>query len=77
MISHLAIDATVRAAHDLGFTCTVLEDACAAQQLSFNQHNISADDAHHAYMAGLQSYAAVVSTAAYLEKAGSRAASFA
>ena len=78
MISHLTVDATVRAAHDLGFSCTVLEDACAAQQLTFNQHVISADDAHHAFMAALQSsYAAVLNTNAYLEKAGIRTPSFA
>ncbi len=73
MISHLAIDATVRAAHDLGFSVTVLEDACAAQELTFNQHVIAPQDAHHAFMAALQSsYAAVVATNAYLEKLGMR-----
>ncbi len=78
MVTHHTIDATVRAAHDLGFSCTVLEDACAAQQLSFNQHNITATDAHHAFMAALQSaYAAVINTTAYLEKAGMRAPAFA
>jgi nicotinamidase-related amidase len=74
MITHLAIDATVRAAHDLGFSVTVLEDACAAQDLTFNQHTISAQDAHNAFMAALQSsYAAVTTTNAYLEKTGMRA----
>lgn len=78
MITHLAVDATVRAAHDLGFSCTVLEDACAAQPLSFNQHQISAQDAHDAFMAALQSsYAAVVSTATYLDRAGMRIAAVA
>lgn len=79
MITHLAVDATVRAAHDLGFSCTVLEDACAAQQLTFNQHIISAQDAHDAYMAGLESaYAHVVTTAAYLNKlSGSQVATVA
>ena len=78
MITHQAIDATVRAAHDLGFSCTVLEDACAAQQLTFNQHTISTQDAHHAFMAALQSsYAAVYNTNAYLEKTGMRAPAYA
>jgi nicotinamidase-related amidase len=73
MITHLSIDATVRAAHDLGFSVTVLEDACAAQDLTFNQHLIPAHDAHHAFMAALQSsYATVLTTSAYLEKAGMR-----
>ncbi len=78
MITHLTVDATVRAAHDLGFTCTVLEDACAAQQLAYNQHVIPAQDAHHAFMAALQSaYAAVLNTSSYLEKAGLRTPAYA
>lgn len=73
MITHSAIDATVRAALDLGFSVTVLEDACAAQELTFNQHTITHHDAHHAFMAALQtSYATVLSTNAYLEKTGMR-----
>lgn len=74
MVTHSTIDSTVRAARDLGFTCTVLEDACAAQQLTFNQHQITATDAHHAFMAALQHYAAVTTTSAYLEKASARTA---
>lgn len=78
MITHLAIDATVRAAHDLGFSVTVLEDACAAQDLAFNQHTIAARDVHHAFMAALQSsYAAVLTTTAYLEKLGMREKAYA
>ena len=34
MMSHMCIDATVRAAFDIGFTCTVADDACAARNLS-------------------------------------------
>ncbi len=30
-MSHMCIDATTRAAFDLGFSCTVVEDACASQ----------------------------------------------
>ena len=33
MMTHMCIDATVRAAYDLGFSCTVLHDACATKNL--------------------------------------------
>lgn len=69
MTTHLSVDATVRAAHDLGFNCTVLHDACAAHQLSFNHVNISANEVHSAFMAALQStYAQVIATEEYLKK---------
>ncbi|MDH5525532.1 MAG: cysteine hydrolase [Desulfobulbaceae bacterium] len=34
MMSHMCIDATVRAAFDKGFTCVVADDACATRDLS-------------------------------------------
>lgn len=35
MMTHMTVDATVRAAYDLGFSCTVLHDGCATRQLEF------------------------------------------
>lgn len=69
MMTHLAIDATVRAAYDLGFSCTVLHDACSARQLEFNHSVISALNVHQAFLAALQStYATVIGTEDYLQK---------
>jgi nicotinamidase-related amidase len=73
MTTHMAIDATVRAAHDLGFSCTVLQDACAARQLEYNHTTISALQVHYAFLAALQpNYANVLSTEDYLQKIGVR-----
>lgn len=73
MMTHLSIDSTVRAAYDLGFTCTVLQDACAGRQLEFNHSIISTLNVHHAFLAALQTmYAAVVSTDDYLQRIGAR-----
>ena len=73
MMTHSTVDATVRAAHDLGFSCTVLHDACAARQLEFNQTTISAQQVHYAFLAAFQpSYATVMSSADYLQKTGVR-----
>lgn len=73
MMTQLTIDATVRAAYDLGFSCTVLHDACAARQLEFGQTIISEQNVHFAFLAALQNpYAAVVSTDEYLQKTAAR-----
>jgi nicotinamidase-related amidase len=54
-MSNMCIDATVRAAFDLGFHCTVIEDACAASDLDFNQARIPAEQVHGAFMGALAS----------------------
>ena len=67
-MSHMCIDATVRAACDLGFTCTVADDACATRNLTFKHKTIDASDVHAAFMAALSgSYATVRPTAAIIE----------
>jgi nicotinamidase-related amidase len=54
MMTHMCIDATVRAAYDLGFSCTVLSDACATKNLEFNNMLIPAQTVHNAFLAALQ-----------------------
>jgi nicotinamidase-related amidase len=61
-MSHMCIDATTRAAFDLGFSCIVVEDACATRDLVFNGEKIKAKEVHGAFMAALKMvYAGVVS----------------
>ena len=52
-MSHLCIDATTRAAFDLGFRCTLVTDACATRDLTFEGTKITADFVHGAFMAAL------------------------
>lgn len=67
-MSHMCIDATTRAAFDLGFECTVVEDACATRDLEFNGKTVAAAEVHTSLMAALAApYATVVSTANYLD----------
>jgi nicotinamidase-related amidase len=67
-MSHMCIDATVRAAFDLGFTCTVVDDACATKELMFRGKSIHAPEVHAAFMAALSgSYANVLSTKAIID----------
>ena len=68
-MSHMCFDATARAASDLGFKATVVEDACATRDLEFKGEVVSADKVHAAYMSALAfGYGRVVSTAEYLTK---------
>ena len=53
MMSHMCIDATVRAAVDRGYGCTVAHDACATRSLVFNDIHIPAMHVHGAFMAAL------------------------
>jgi nicotinamidase-related amidase len=67
-MSHMCIDATTRAAFDLGFRCTVIENACATRDLEFKGITIKASKVHAAFMAALaEVYATVVSADAYME----------
>jgi nicotinamidase-related amidase len=68
-MSHMCIDATTRAAADFGYTATVVHDACATRNLEFGGRVIPAAEVHAAFMAALaSSYAAVVTTSAYLAR---------
>jgi nicotinamidase-related amidase len=62
-MSHMCIDATTRAAFDLGFNCIVAEDACATKDMIFKSKTIKASDVHASFMAALSApYAKVIST---------------
>jgi Amidases related to nicotinamidase len=70
MMTHSDIDATVRAAYDLGFSCTVLHDACTAQNLDFHHIQIPAQTVQHAFLAALEpTYARVLSVRDVLQTA--------
>ena len=63
MMTSMCVDATVRAAVDLGLTVTVAHDACAAPDLEFDGQTIPGATVHTAFMAALaDGYADVVST---------------
>jgi len=52
-MSHMCIDATTRAAADLGFSCVVVHDGCATRDLEFEGKTIPANDVHAAFMSAL------------------------
>ena len=53
MMSHMCVDATVRAAFDLGFSCIVIHDACATRDLTFDRLTVPAAQVHASFMAAL------------------------
>ena len=61
-MSHMCIDATTRAAFDLGYKCVLIEDACATRDLEFGGQTIAARQVHGAFMAALGSAYANVLT---------------
>jgi nicotinamidase-related amidase len=62
-MSHLCIDATTRAAADMGFDCVVAHDACATTDVEFGGKKVPADKVHAAFMSALGfAYAKVVPT---------------
>ena len=69
MMSHMCIDATVRAAFDRGYTCIIAHDACATRNIVFNGIDIPAQHVHGAYMAALGAvYASVLSSEEIIER---------
>lgn len=53
MMSSMCVDATVRAASDMGFRVAVAQDACAAPDLAYDGRNVPGAQVHFAFMAAL------------------------
>ncbi|HEY5731921.1 MAG TPA: cysteine hydrolase family protein [Anaerolineales bacterium] len=62
MMTHMCVDATVRAAADLGFQVLLAEDACTTRDLTYGDTLISADLVHKSFLAALKSYGKVMKT---------------
>jgi nicotinamidase-related amidase len=66
MMTHMCVDATTRAAADLGFTCSLAHDACATRALAFGDTKVPADHVHSSFLAALNGTYAAVKPAAEL-----------
>ncbi len=62
MMTHMCVDATTRAAVDLGFTVVVADNACATRALTYAGTTIPAEHVHKAFLAALKSYGLVKGT---------------
>lgn len=53
MMTHMCVDAGVRAATDFGFECAIVSDASATRALPFREMNIPAAHVHGSFLAAL------------------------
>jgi nicotinamidase-related amidase len=60
MQTQMCVEATTRAAYDFGFTCLVVQDACAARNLKYGDRTVVAADVHASTLAILNGYYARV-----------------
>ncbi|MDP4209529.1 MAG: cysteine hydrolase family protein [Bacteroidota bacterium] len=60
MMTHMCVDATVRAAKDFGFTCTLIGDACATKDLMVFGKTTLAEDVQTAFLSALSYFYANV-----------------
>jgi nicotinamidase-related amidase len=68
MMTHMCVDASVRQAFDLGFTCTVLSDACATRAQTHEGQEIPAPQVQGAFLAALRGvYAKIMPTEDFLK----------
>ena len=68
-MSHMCVDATVRAAVDFGYTTTTVHDACATLDLEFNGTTVPAAQAHATIMAAIEFlYGEVVDTQTWIAR---------
>lgn len=74
MMTHMCVDATVRAAADAGFNCTLAHDACATRDLGFGDTQVPAAQVQAAFLAALNgSYANVCTTDEAIARLGTPA----
>ena len=68
MMTSMCVDATVRAAFDLGFASTVAQDACATRDLTLDGESVPARQVHTAFLAALGAvYSKIRTTDAILD----------
>lgn len=62
MMTHMCVDATTRAAHELGYETIVIADATATRDLVIDGHSIAAKTVQQALLAALQMLSKVSNT---------------
>ena len=71
MQTHMCVEATTRAAADLGLSCMVIADGCATRDLRYGDKVIRAEDVHYSTLSTLRgTYAEIYTTGEFLEKYG-------
>ncbi|WP_089605461.1 cysteine hydrolase family protein [Acinetobacter piscicola] len=67
MMTHMCVDATSRAAAELGYQPTIIAEATATRQLSYSDRTVQAEDVQTACLSAFQMFSEVVSIDDYLK----------
>jgi nicotinamidase-related amidase len=68
MMTHMCVDATVRAAKDFGYECTLIGDACATKDMPIYDEVVKSECIHKSFLAALNYfYSKAVTTDIYLK----------
>ncbi|MBN1650071.1 MAG: cysteine hydrolase [Bacteroidales bacterium] len=67
MQTHMCLEGAVRAAHDFGFDCIVIQDACATKDLVYEKYLIPAKEVHLSTLHTLRAYAKIQNANDYLD----------
>jgi len=72
MQTQMCLEAAVRAGHDYGFECIVIQDACATRDLKFNDKIVKAEDVHISTLATIAGggYGKVIDLKTFKENTG-------
>ena len=62
MMTHMCVDATVRAAKDFAFDSILISDACATKDLEIKDKKIRAQEVHLSFLAALNGFYSEVKT---------------
>ena len=65
MQTHMCLEGATRAAHDLGYNCMVVHDACTTRDLSFDDITVKSRDVHYSTLNTLKSFAKITTTDSY------------
>jgi len=69
MMTHMCVDATVRAAKDFGFNIILIGDACATKDQEIYGQMVKAEEVQKSFLSALNYfYATVITTQQYLNK---------
>jgi len=67
MQTHMCLEGAVRAAHDFGFQCIVIQDACATKDLNYEGLVIQAKEVHFSTLHTLRAYAQILNSSDFLD----------
>ncbi len=74
MMTHMCVDATVRAAADFGFQVIIAEDACATRALTHGEATVPAAHVQTAFLAAFNSYGSLMTTEEIISRLGAEKA---